>query len=369
MEGALTYTFDLAPGKYHFWASGGLHVSDLDTLVRDTLTGSDIDSDEEGDKIPIVVFTVEEQKQVDIELVAYAFEEGFTEDYFCLVVAVDNEGEITSVSGGPDEEPSKSRGKQGSTDYQAAMQAVLDDWNSFSQENNFEVISSDMFLTGSSKALDFQLEPGVYAMWAQADPRCLNVDLKITGSNDTILAENTEGDNAPYAEFLVSQNQTVTALFELSDFSSGASESYVAYLLKRQSGIDDASRRAWVQDQLDSLVFYAEGDGATVIDSGMNTITRQGGIVTLSYELGPGTYVCNSTGGVLLSNLDMAAYAADGSELFSDTYPDSFPVCAFTLTSTQTVTINITAVAFRGSSTSEYYCWCLSGGDVYAPQG
>ncbi|MCX6645085.1 MAG: hypothetical protein NTY09_01810 [bacterium] len=95
----LTYELELAPGVYHFYASGGENVTDLDMYLYGQ-DGIPINSDTLPDKIPIVVIKLDEPATVSVELTAYSFTPGSTKGLFCVLVTCENEGEVLSMSGG-----------------------------------------------------------------------------------------------------------------------------------------------------------------------------------------------------------------------------------------------------------------------------
>jgi hypothetical protein len=93
----LTYTFELGPGKYHLYASGGMNITDIDT----TATGpedKELDSDSSPDKIPILVFKITEPTAVTVTLAQFSETEEYVDDYFCLLITAEGEGEIISAT-------------------------------------------------------------------------------------------------------------------------------------------------------------------------------------------------------------------------------------------------------------------------------
>ena len=119
-EDDITYLFDLAPGVYHFYASGGMYVEDLDSFAYDK-DGEELDNDTLPDKIPILVLELTERQEVEIVGSAWSLDEGHDQGYFCLVVTCEDEGEIHSVSGGPsdsvEEEPTETKEDLEDEDY------------------------------------------------------------------------------------------------------------------------------------------------------------------------------------------------------------------------------------------------------------
>lgn len=92
----VTIRMELAPGVYHFYSSGGLHVEDLDLYISDA-EGMDINSDTLVDKIPIVVILLDEPTIVDIRVDAWSYEAGYDEGYYCLLITCEDDGDILEV--------------------------------------------------------------------------------------------------------------------------------------------------------------------------------------------------------------------------------------------------------------------------------
>jgi hypothetical protein len=248
--------------------------------------------------------------------------------------------------------------------FQENMQDILDEWKKLSADS--VVTAIDMYLGDKqTHKLSFDLDPAVYSVQAISDLRCTDLRITVFDSAGNVLAKSLGGDNYPYVEYLVDKKQTIRIEIKPTKFPTGAKETYVDYLIECLGKTDDASRHAYIQKRLDALRSYVATDKAELVDSSTGNLSRKQNQTSFSYDLEPGTYLCSSFGGLLMPDMNLAVYDENGTLLTSDTKEDSHPVCLFTLSNAQNITFQITVVSFRGDSASEYFCWCLSRGDVY----
>jgi hypothetical protein len=360
----VAYTFDLGPGKYHLWISGGMNLEDIDASVTDA-SGEVLDSDTRPDKIPILVFTLEQRQEVHLTLTQFTSSDNYLDDYFCILVVAEPGSELFSTAGGPAKTLKPKQTKTGGPTYQSVMQGVLEDWRTFAQENDMTIMASDLVLAEQSPiSISFDLDPGVYAIWGQCDERCNDLDVVVYDPAGNVLAQDREGYDNPYTVFLVSQTETVRIDFEVQGLRSGWADTYIVYMLELQGRIDDQSRQQYIEKDLEMLRSYAQVDKADIIDSGMATLTNPGDDMVRTYDLAAGSYVINATGGLLISDLNIAIFDASGKLLTEDNMPDSYPACLFSLPDPQSVTVQFTAVSFRGDNPSDYFCWCLSTAEI-----
>ena len=250
--------------------------------------------------------------------------------------------------------------------YQQSMKEALDEWKSLTAKDNSDVIAIDMYLGNNQvHKLNFDLDSAVYSVQALSDPRCTDLRITIYDSGGVVLAKTLGGDSYPYCEFLIDAKQNVRIEIKSAKFAAGAKEAYVNYLLECMGTTDDQSRQSYVNKHLESLRNFVKADKAEIVDSSTGTLSQKESRMTFTYDLEPGTYLCTALGGLLMPDIDLAIYDESGALLTQDTENNSHPVCIFTLSNEQTVSIAIAVVSFRGTSPSEYFCWCLSRGDVY----
>jgi hypothetical protein len=250
--------------------------------------------------------------------------------------------------------------------YQQNMQDILDEWKKLAAKDSVDITAIDMYLGDKQvHKLNFDLDPAVYSIQALTDMRCTDLRITVFDSSGTVLAKSLGGDNYPYCEFLLDKKQNIRVEIKPANFPTGAKETYVDYLIECLGKTDDASRHAYVQKRLDSLRSFVVTDKAELVDSSTGNLSRKEHQTSFSYDLEPGTYLCSSFGGLLMPDINLAVYDENGTLLTDDTKDDSHPACLFTLSNEQNITFQITVVSFRGNSPSEYFCWCLSRGDVY----
>ena len=280
--------FDLGPGTYHINASGGMNISDLDAVVKDS-TGKQLDSDTEPDKIPMMDFTIPFRDKIQVTLTVSTFAKGATEDYFCLLVEGENP-KLFGTSGGPVEAAHKhAHGKEGEDSYQQEAQAAVEQLNQLAQEVKVNVITcATLHAENKVNSLSFQLDPGVYAVMAKPDSRCSNLDIAVYDANGAELAEDRGDDDRPYCEFFVESQQNIRIDFEVAALEDGASDTWLGYMLELNCSLDEPSRKDFVQGNLDSMKQLASQDGSPIIDSGMNTLSQAQSDFTLQYNLDPG---------------------------------------------------------------------------------
>jgi hypothetical protein len=182
-----------------------------------------------------------------------------------------------------------------------------------------------------------------------------------------VLDEDSLSDNYPICEIYIVEAQKIEVSFALYEVAEGADWVYVAYVLASQGEIDDEARLEYIQTELEDWKTRAVDNGHEIIDSGVETLNSRQDTYELEYDLEPGYYECNASGGRFISDLDMSVYDQDEELLDEDSLADNYPMCAFTLEEPGTVLVQLLAYEFLGAAEEGYFCWCLSSGEP--PEG
>jgi len=357
----VVYSFDLGPGLYHFWASGGMNISDLDCYAYDQ-DGIEIGSDTESDKVPVVILNLEDRTVIDFESSAWAFNEGHSEGYFCLVVASGNDGEIFSFTGQDIEdfvEPDDDY-------YRLEIELILDGWIQYEDEFGNDVYGSGIVLTDFDTLTVVEVfDPGFYQVYAEPDSRCIDLDMTVYGPDDESLAEDHLADNLPICEFMILEQGDIYIDLEVFELAEGQMETYVGYVILRLGGTSKNERMKYIEDKLLALEETYIYEDTVVYDTGYYEISESENVVTFEFELEPGSYFSEAQGGVAVTNLDMYAYDESGELLSEDTLDDNFPIIDFEIYELQTVEIVIEVVAFAPGFEEDFFAWVFTDSQNY----
>jgi len=370
-EQDITYTVDLAPGVYHFYSSGGMNITDLDLYIYDS-DGSALGSDTYPDKIPIVVVNISERMEIQVNVQAFSFAEGSRSDYFCIVLAAEDEGEVYSIYSDTadieevDIEPSEPDTEDieatdgAEIDYMTEVENDISYWETYELDQGNEVIDSGVFLLeGDSYSMNFDVEPGFYTGYSSPDSRCGNLDMYVYDANENVLDEDTLEDNFPYIEFVIMIPQEIEVVFDVPGADDG-SEVYVSYILSYITGVDEDSRHDYMENELDWLMTSAEDAGEEIFDSGMMMVNRDGPVVTLEFGLEAGSYWIEADGGIAINDLDMFVYDEDGNLLGEDTYEDNYPMVWFDVEETGMVTIEVELINMHIAFDEDFFVWIVT---------
>jgi len=362
----VVYNYELGPGVYHLYASGGLHISDLDVYIYDA-EGIELGSDSLPDKIPIVVLKLAEAVKAEVRIGAFSFDEGYSSDYFCIVVTSEGEGEVRDFAGDTVDieagEPTGGTGGEISDDetYRQEAQVFLDSWLPMESETEGEIVDAGVVLaTELAYRIDLALEPGFYRVVGQPDSRCMDLDMTVYDEEGNPLAEDHLEDNIPICEFYVLFEQNIGIDLEIYSLTEGTDRTYVAYMVKSLGPMDEESSRAYIEERLGWLQENADSAGEETIDSGIDTINQDENPARIEYEIDAGSYFCEVNGGMLLTDADLAVYDSDGNLLDEDTLADNYPMLWFELGEPETVAVDVTAASFVEGFDEAYYCWILT---------
>lgn len=357
------YSLELAPGIYHLYSSGGLRIEDLDLYVYDE-DGKELGSDTLPDKIPIVVINLNERTELTISATAFSFTEGYSSDYFCVLVTCEGEGEILRFSGEATavEVPPPTAEEEGSDDshYQEIAQ-YAEYWQETEEQAGNEVIDYDIVLVDDLvHSLSYDLDAGFYRVLASCDSRCPDLDITVCDEEGNVLADDHAEDNFPICDFGLLKEQNITIDIEIYQLAEREDETYVAYMLSFVSGMDIESRREHMSQQLDWLLSASGEANEEILGSGIEEITKAGGAQEFMFELEAGNYFCEAEGGLEIANVDMRVYDGEGNSLGEDTYEDNYPMVWFDLAEPVEITIEVEAVEFAEGFSEGLYCWALT---------
>ncbi len=367
----INYYIDLAPGTYKFYASGGMNVDDLDLYAYDEY-GDEIDSDTEGDKIPILEFTIDERQEIELLVNLWSFMEGYDEAYYCLVMTTEEEGgqiysyeteevepEYRSTPG-----PSSFEADLSDVDFGGFAEETLGFWEEEAEYNGYELIDSDIVPgEGDVVTIDIALDPGYYTIWAESDQRCNDLDLGVFDENNNLLAADQEPSSLTVCSFLLEERMNITVDFALYEFVEGYEETLIAYVIGTLGEITDDQRLDYIEEQLDSLLEYPEMYGQGIIDSGLETLSPRHQFIEFELDLDEGYYEAMGIGGRMIVDLDMAVYDENGDLMDEDNYPDNWPWCYFELDESGAIFIEVSAQEFLGDAEEGYFAWALVQGE------
>lgn len=363
-ETSETYTFDLEPGVYHFYASGGDNVEDLDTYAYDE-DGIELGSDTEPDKIPIVILKLDKRITLDFEIAGFSFTGGATSDYFCLVVASEIKGGINSFEGETITDFPENGG-DGEDSYRAEADSILENWLSYEEGLGNEIFDSGVIGAGYDGAtLDLDLEPGLYQVYAEPDSRCSDLDITIYDASDVQLADDHLEDNLPICEFMVLSHQAVSVALEVYTLIEGAEETYIGYVVLKLGGTNREDRIRYIEDQLTTLHDNNVYEGVSVYQEDWYEISESENVFTYDVQLEPGSYFAEAQGGVAVANLDMHVYDEAGTLLNEDTLDDNFPIVSFSVPELQTVSFVIEAIDFVEGIDDDFFAFILTSSEDY----
>ncbi len=375
------YTFDLAPGTYRLYSSGGSRIEDLDLFVNDT-EGRQLGSDTRSDKIPIVQFQIAERTEVEVRAQAWSFVAGYELGYFCLLVTAVTEGEIYEFEGETvfavegqavevemevEEEEDMEEMEGDRDDFHAEVEEYSGYWAEYEAELGNEVVESEIVLIdGMTYSMVFELKAGYYEAYATPDSRCLDLDMTIYDEYGEILDDDHLDDNFPMCEFFLLDDQEIELVIEVYEFFEDYDETWAGYMLAFVSAMDDESRQDYIDNEYDWMVSSTENTGEVMIDGGIDMLDYRQDSVTMEFDLEEGSYFCQGTGGLAMVNLDVAVYDDDGEILDEDVLDDNYPMAWFDLYEPETVTVEFTAIEFLEGLEDAWFAWILTEtGDYY----
>jgi hypothetical protein len=361
----LVYTFELAPGTYYFYGAGGLEVQDIDAYVQDE-SGSKLDEDSEPDKIPKLKIKLDEAAVVELVVVPFSYAEDYDSGYVSIFATSEGEGEILSFDGEVTDavEPPPIRNSADITPdelYREEMGYRLDDFLEYEEDGGSGMVQSGILnIEGDSYKYSTDLEPGFYDAYALADSRAENFTLNVEDESDGIISSGQLNWRYAYCLFgiLDPQNiglELVISYGEGQDFSNA----YASVLISPVCDVDDESRRAYMQDSMESTLGWMEGM-YEVVDNIMDTLNSDGSEKTFQLDLDAGQYYFDCYGGPAISDIDFSILDSDGNILFAEDEGYSVAFGEIEITEPMTITVKVSATAFLVDVAEEYFYYILS---------
>ncbi len=360
----MIYSFDLAPGVYHFYSSGGKNIDDLDLALYDK-DGFELNSDAMIDKIPIVVVKLDERTELEAEITAWSFKPGYNSGLFCLLLTSEDEGEVYDFSGQtirldgsvlPDVELPALSGQ-----YYDDLLTETELWIPFEADEGRDVYQHEIVpAVDLGHSMSLELQSGFYTIYAQPDSRCGDLDISVYDQDWLYIAENHMDDNFPECSFYLASPQTVYIEFEIFEFAGNNTGCLLAYMVSYIEEIDSGLMSKYIHDQLDVLRESYSIGGYELVDSGFEMLSVDDEIYVFEIELDAGNYTIEADGGMVITDLDMAVLDDKESLLGEDTLPDNYPIVDFELKKSQVITIEISVYQFAEGYTEDYFCWALA---------
>ncbi len=192
------YLFELDEGSYWCEAMGGLALTDIDMAVYDSY-GDLMDEDTLMDDYPMVWFTLDAADTVMVEVSLYSTMPGFDDGYFVFVLTETDEMYY-------DEE---------FTDYESDYAWSGDEyelidnaeWLSDTAYNMLELHGEEILDTYTDYVMmddenpwtiEFELDEGVYYVYAQGDDICLmDLDMTVFDEDYNLESEDYLANNSP----------------------------------------------------------------------------------------------------------------------------------------------------------------------------
>ncbi|MCX6645170.1 MAG: hypothetical protein NTY09_02255 [bacterium] len=363
----LVYTLELAPGTYYFYGAGGLHVTDIDAYIAD-MSGIKLDTDDSSDKIPKMKIKLDVPTTVQLVITPFSYEEGYSSDYVCFLLAAEGEGGFSNFEGDVTEavEPPPIRNLDSITldeVYREEMQFRLDEFLRNREEDNPDITQSGIFLIdGQEYSNTGDLGPGIWSTFAMVDSRVKEVGLDVLNGNGDTLATDSNPYRVAHCLYGLLDPETVEYSFNLTFGEEiGANEAYAFITTLPICGIDDESRRQYVTDEMDGdLQFKADSGTYNVIESDVGSLNADGSIVTFEYDLDEGKYVFESNGGPAISDMTVNIFDSSGTPIYEDNMDYNFTMAFFELTEPTTITVEVSAAAFLVPLDEDYYYYTLS---------
>jgi hypothetical protein len=365
----IAYYLDLAPGTYKIYASGGLHMTDLDMFAY-AENGDELDVDQESDKIPMVEFSIEERQEIKLQVSAFSFEEGFDEEFFCFVVTSEEEGgQVFGVESEiiPTEDETIAEEETVDWDEDEMMsqaEGTLDYWEDDAADREMEVVESDIVAADEmGYTIDTRLQPGYYIIDAEPDDRCSDLDMTVYNDEQRELSSDRLMNDYAVCNLYVGERADISIELTVFSLEPGAVETNIAYVISRADDISDRDRHLYLEKKITDTDDMGTMYGMTMVDNGIEEISERHDVVSLDYDLDPGYYEVYGYGGVYLVDIDMKVYGPDDEVMDEDSLPDNYPVCFVQVDSPTTITIEVTAFEFASGKNGEYFAWAIMEGE------
>lgn len=355
IEDSVSYTLDLEPGTYRFYAEGGENLEDLDMFVYDD-AGDLLDSDELNDNYPICDVVLNDRQSVTVTLTVYSFTEDKKGDYFCFIAA--------RASSEGNQSPAPEEGETLSIDD------VLAHWVEYAANENYGVVLSETgTLTASRNAYhNLSLEVGQYHVYVQASRKEDDIDLNVYDSSGSLLGSDTLPDNYPVVDFRMRRSGDVQIEILPYEYQSGNSTEYAIVVASEGEGgvrdnnvrPEDVTGPVTPQSDLDYINALKNQqmediahEGFTMIFDDIDTVS-QGSSFKFPLTVGEGDYIVYAFAGQRIADIDLAVYKDDES-VSEDSGDENNAQCSFTARRSTSFEIEVTPFEMERSFREGYF--------------
>ena len=362
----LVWTFELAPGTYYFYGSGGMRVQDIDSYILDE-SGRELDADDSSDKIPKMKIKLDQPATIQLGITPFSYIEDYTSDYVCFIAASDGPGEILGfdgdVSDAVEPPPVRNPGEISIDEvYMEEMQFKLDEFLDYRSLDEPGSVQSGIVLVDPA---DFvyreNLESGIYQAFVFTDSRVDDYSLNVINADDESIAEGTLAWRNASANFGIKEASEIALGIDMT-FSdeTDATEAYAVFLIRPVCGVDEESRMEYVLDSMDDTLSWMEEQiDYEVITSDYGSLSFNGSPDILEFELDEGIYYLDCYGGPSLRDIGLILYDSDGGVIFRDERVLSAAFGEIEATEPMTVRAEITAMDWIIDVPEEYYYYVL----------
>lgn len=230
-----TMTYNLTPGHYHLFGSGGLITSDIDFIARGD-SDRTVGSDTRSDKIPYCQFILHEPETIEITLNTWFTADVHSTDYYCMVLASEGDGWIVN-SESP--EPIIEDGSDvpqlipcDMDEWLSQAEAYRDEWAGFAEDAGGWVVRSNIVSADEAFSFDFNWRPGKLVLFMLPDSRCTDFTTTVSCDMEGVIESNgADPFNPGRTDITVNSNDPFTIEFEPTQFDTGFDETYVAYVI------------------------------------------------------------------------------------------------------------------------------------------
>jgi len=246
-------TYDLAPGSYHVYASGGMFSRRLD-LSASGENGRAFGDDYDATPYAAMSFVLFEREKVTLTVMPYMDATIFSTDYYCLVVACEGDGGMfgSSFEPQPIEPPEVAEGEEGGEPVEVEMEVDLapsdpDEWatalrdlrsgwiDTVTASETWRLSRHDIFPVTDTANKTFNYyytEDWTAVLKVAVDGRCESLEVKVTSPNGEVL---TTEPITPATEFEcifpIMSTENYSFDFTVLGFADDFAETYVTYLV------------------------------------------------------------------------------------------------------------------------------------------
>jgi len=242
-------TYDLAPGSYYIYASGGMYTRRLNISASGN-AGRGFGYDRDDTRYAAIRFVLYEREEVSVSVMPYLEASIFETDYYTLVLAAENGAGIFSskFEPRPIEPPEPAEGEEAvevemdfdpvppdPDEWATALREIRAEWLQHVIDYQWPLNRHDIFSVTEipSKLFNYYHDSGYTAVLKVAcDNRCQLMELTITHPDGDIIAVETFGPGDEIEIwFSINTRDQYTFDFVPLEFADGFDETYVTYLV------------------------------------------------------------------------------------------------------------------------------------------